>query len=216
MAKGSRQSIARAKATCVDCAGGHVQVFAHSSRVPTDASRRHAPQLARTVVTLLHATPWFREFAATQAPPYDDSEAAPRCTGWGRAHIAKVDNNKPVVRVIVAEDNDDLRAVLPPLIEETSDLCCVATTASLGEVGPLIERHQAHVAVLDIELHGGSVLKLLPSLCKQFPATKFVIHSGHSNTEVIRRVHEAGAAAYVLKSGDLDDLIAAIRGAMAA
>lgn len=135
----------------------------------------------------------------------------------GRIHIAKEeDNKKPVVRVVVAEDNDDLRAVMPPLIEETSDLCCVATTASLGEVGPLIERHHAHVAVLDIELHGGSVLKLLPSLCKQFPGTKFVIHSGHSNTEVIRRVHEAGAAAYVLKSGDLDDLIAAIRGAMAA
>jgi CheY-like chemotaxis protein len=119
---------------------------------------------------------------------------------------------KPVVRVVIAEDNDDLRAVMPPLIEETSDLCCVATTASLGEVGPLIERHQAHVAVLDIELHGGSVLKHLAAMCKQFPATRFVIHSGHSNSEVIRRVHEAGASAYVLKSGDFDDLIAAIRG----
>jgi DNA-binding NarL/FixJ family response regulator len=130
----------------------------------------------------------------------------------GRAPIVTSQQNEELVRVVVAEDNDDLRAVMPPLIEETGDLCCVATTASLGEVAPLIERHAAHVAVLDIELHGGSVLKYLPTLCRQFPDTRFVIHSGHSNPEVIRRVKEAGAAAYVLKSGDFDDLITAIRG----
>jgi two-component system response regulator DesR len=120
-----------------------------------------------------------------------------------------------LVRVVIAEDNDDLRAVMPPLIEETGDLCCVATTASLGEVASLIERHAANVAVLDIELHGGSVLKYLPELCRQYPATRFVIHSGHSNPEVIRRVREAGASSYVLKSGDFDDLISAIRGVVA-
>lgn len=118
------------------------------------------------------------------------------------------------MRVVVAEDNDDLRAVMPPLIEETGDLCCVATTASLDEVGPLIERHAAHVAVLDIELRGGSVLKYLPTLRSQFPDTRFVIHSGHSNPEVIRRAREAGAASYVLKSGDFDGLVAAIRSAV--
>jgi DNA-binding NarL/FixJ family response regulator len=134
----------------------------------------------------------------------------------GRAPIVTSQQNQELVRVVVAEDNDDLRAVMPPLIEETGDLCCVATTGSLGEVAPLIERHAAHVAVLDIELHGGSVLKYLPALCRQFPDTRFVIHSGHSNPEVIRRVKEAGAAAYVLKSGDFDDLITAIRGVFSA
>jgi two-component system response regulator DesR len=129
----------------------------------------------------------------------------------GRVDIAKPAAAGNLVRIVVAEDNDDLRAVMPPLIEETGDLCCVATTGSLDEVGPLIERHAANVAVLDIQLHGGSVLKYLPTLCKQFPQTRFVIHSGHSNPEVIRRVHQAGASAYVLKSGDFDDLIAAIR-----
>lgn len=139
-------------------------------------------------------------------------------TGWIASEgemITKPAVSGSLVRVVVAEDNDDLRAVMPPLIEETGDLCCVATTASLGEVAPLIERHAANVAVLDIELHGGSVLKFLPTLCKQFPETKFVIHSGHSNPEVIRRVREAGASSYVLKSGDFDDLIAAIRGVVA-
>lgn len=113
--------------------------------------------------------------------------------------------------MIIAEDNDDLRLVMPPLIDEAPDLYCVATTATLEEVAPLIAQHGAEVAVLDIELRGGSSLKLLPALRAQFPATKFIIHSGHSNPALINNAREMGADGYVLKSGDFDELIEAIR-----
>lgn len=98
------------------------------------------------------------------------------------------------------------------LINEMTGLRCVASTAFLDEVAPLIAQHQAQVAVLDIQLRGGSTMKLLPSLCKDFPSTRFVIQSGHSNPGLIRSAYAAGAHAYVLKSGDIDDLNAAIRG----
>ncbi|MEO8314276.1 MAG: response regulator [Pseudomonadota bacterium] len=111
----------------------------------------------------------------------------------------------------MAEDNDDLRMVMPPLINETPDLNCPATTACLEEVAPLIAQHNADVAVLDIELRGGSSLKQLPALRQQFPRTRFIIHSGHSNPALIRSAQETGADAYVLKSGDFDELIEAIR-----
>lgn len=121
------------------------------------------------------------------------------------------ENNHQPMRVLVVEDNDDLRAVMPPLIDEAGDLHCVATTDSLEEVASLIAQHSIEVAVLDVELKDGSALKVLPALSKQFPDTRFVVHSGHSNPELIRRAQEAGAAGYVLKSGNPDDLIAAIR-----
>lgn len=119
------------------------------------------------------------------------------------------------MQVLVAEDNDDLRMVMPALIDAADGLHCAATTAYLEEVGPLIARHQVDVAVLDIELRGGSALKRLPELRRDFPSTRFVIHSGHSNPELMRLAQSAGAAAYVLKSGEFDDLITAIRGVAA-
>lgn len=121
-------------------------------------------------------------------------------------------NDDPRVRVLIAEDNEDLRLVMPELLNGTSGFYCAATTSSLDEIAPLIARHQVEVAVLDIELRGGSALKRLPALCSEFPATKFVIHSGHNNPELVRRAQAAGAAAYVLKSGDFDQLLATIRG----
>lgn len=115
------------------------------------------------------------------------------------------------IRVVIAEDNDDLRMVMAPLLNETDDLLCTGSTASLDEVATLITQYQAQVAVLDVELRGGSSLKLLPALRTQFPQTKFIIHSGHSNPALISTAREKGADAWVLKSGDFDELIEAIR-----
>lgn len=116
------------------------------------------------------------------------------------------------LRILVAEDNDELRMVMPALLECVEDFTCAATTPDLDEVAPLIAEHQVQVAVLDIELRGGSALKRLPALCRQFPGTRFIIHSGHSNPELVRLARSAGAAAYVLKSGEFEDLLEAIRG----
>lgn len=115
------------------------------------------------------------------------------------------------IRVLVAEDNDDLRAVMEPLINAEPDMQCVASTAQGEEVGPLLAAHQAQVAILDITLRDGSVLARLPALCKDYPSSRFIIHSGHSNPELKRRAMEAGAAAFLLKSGEVDELIDAIR-----
>ncbi len=98
--------------------------------------------------------------------------------------------------------------IMAPLINAVPSLRCDCTTAYLDEVAPLIAQHQAQVAVLDIELRGGSALKQLPALRAQFPGTRFIIHSGHSIPELMRR---SGADAFVLKSGDFDELIAAIQ-----
>lgn len=120
-----------------------------------------------------------------------------------------------VVRVLLAEDNDDLRMVMPPLLDDTPDIRCVGSTSALGELPDLIREHQAQVVVLDIELRDGSALKQLPALSREFPSTKFVVHSGHCNPDLIRNATAAGAAAYVRKSGDIDELIASIRQLMA-
>jgi len=123
----------------------------------------------------------------------------------------QADGTLAPVRVLLAEDNDDLREVLPPLLDDTPDLRCVGATPALGELPGLIRLRAAQVVVLDIELRDGSALKQLPALSRDFPATKFVIHSGHWNPDLIRSATAAGASAFVRKSGDIEELLASIR-----
>ncbi len=123
----------------------------------------------------------------------------------------RAEERPPAVRVLLAEDNEDLRVVMPPLLDATADLRCVGCTATLGQLPGMIRELQAQVVVLDIQLRDGSGLKALPALCREFPDTRFVVHSGHCNPDLVRGATLAGAAAYVRKSGDIDELIDSIR-----
>lgn len=115
------------------------------------------------------------------------------------------------IRVVLAENNADLRSALQGAIDDEADLACVASTGLFGEVVGLAVRHDADVVVLDLELDGGSALPLLATLRAVRPQTRCLIHSGHSNAAIVRGAIDAGASAYVIKSGDVDALTRAIR-----
>jgi DNA-binding NarL/FixJ family response regulator len=114
-------------------------------------------------------------------------------------------------RVLLAENNADLRNALQRMIDDEADLVCVASTGLLGEVAGLAERHDADVVVLDLELDGGSALPLLATIRSARPEIRCLIYSGHSNAALKRGAIKAGASAYVSKSGDIDALTRAIR-----
>ena len=97
------------------------------------------------------------------------------------------------------------------LMADEPDVECVASTGVLAEIAPLAEQFDVHVVVLDLQLEGGSALPHLPELRAARPQTAFLIHSGHSNPVIMESARKAGAAGYVLKTGDIDELLAAIR-----
>ena len=118
--------------------------------------------------------------------------------------------NEPI-RIVLVEDNEVLREALVALLESEPDLCPVAHTEELSEVAGLCQAHRAHIAVLDMEMNGESSVKWLPRLCSEVPHVKFIIFSGHAHSDLIRRTLAAGAASYVVKSGNPALLLDAIR-----
>lgn len=125
--------------------------------------------------------------------------------------LSRPHSDEDLIRIIVAEDNDDLRNLLGPLLDAMPGLNCAGATAYLGGVVPLIEQHRAQVVLLDLQLRDGPVTAHLAEMSASHPATRFIIHSGHANPALIIKALEAGAQAYVAKSGDIDELIATIR-----
>jgi two-component system response regulator DesR len=119
--------------------------------------------------------------------------------------------NAPPLRVLVAEDNDDLRSLLVTLISAEPDLECVGEATSVDMVLAHAGDHQADVLVLDLELQGRSSIDLLKTVRKNGSRMTIVVFSGHSHPEMIRHTLAAGADAYVPKSGDYEVLLEAIR-----
>jgi two-component system response regulator DesR len=119
--------------------------------------------------------------------------------------------NAPPLRVLIAEDNDDLRELLVTLISAEPDLKCVGTAADVDAVLSSTNEHKADVLVLDLELQGRSSIDLLRTVRSNGSKITIVVFSGHAHPEMIRHTLAAGADAYVPKSGDYELLLDAIR-----
>ena len=119
----------------------------------------------------------------------------------------------PPLRVLVAEDNDDLRDLLVTIISAEPDLKCVGTANDVDTVLSSTAEQQADVLVLDLELQGRSSIDLLKTVRRNGNKISIIVFSGHSHPEMIRHTLAAGADAYVPKSGDYELLLDAIRDA---
>jgi DNA-binding NarL/FixJ family response regulator len=115
------------------------------------------------------------------------------------------------LRVLVAEDNDDLRDLLVTIISAEPDLECVGSAADVETVLSSTRENGLDVLVLDLELQGRSSIDLLKTVRKDGSKINIVVFSGHSHPEMIRHTLAAGADAYVPKSGDYELLLDAIR-----
>ncbi len=119
--------------------------------------------------------------------------------------------NAPPLRVLVAEDNDDLRDLLVTLISAEPDMKCVGSARDVDSVIEHTVEDKADVIVLDLELQGRSSIDVLKAVRAAGRKVHIIVFSGHSHPEMIRHTLAAGADAYVPKSGDFELLLDTIR-----
>jgi DNA-binding NarL/FixJ family response regulator len=115
------------------------------------------------------------------------------------------------LRVLIAEDNADLRDLLVTLVSAEPDLKCVGTAEDVDAVIACTCEHKADVLVLDLELQGRSSIDVLKTVRGAGSNITIVVFSGHSHPEMIRHTLAAGADAYIPKNGDFELLLDAIR-----
>jgi len=115
------------------------------------------------------------------------------------------------LRVLIAEDNADLRDLLVTLVSAEPDLKCVGTANDVDAVISSTTEHKADVLVLDLELQGRSSIDVLKAVRGNGSKITIIVFSGHSHPEMIRHTLAAGADAYIPKSGDFEMLLDAIR-----
>jgi two-component system, NarL family, response regulator DesR len=119
--------------------------------------------------------------------------------------------NAHPLRVLIAEDNADLRDLLVTLVSAEPDLKCVGTADDVDSVIASTAEHKADVLVLDLELQGRSSIDVLKTVRGAGSKITIVVFSGHAHPEMIRHTLAAGADAYVRKDGDFELLLDAIR-----
>ena len=119
--------------------------------------------------------------------------------------------SKTKIRILLADDHHIVRAGVRQLLESATDLQVIAEAGDGEEAQFLINKHKPDVAVLDIQMPKASGIEVTRWVRSQFPEVGVLILTAYDDDPYVMAVLQAGANGYVLKTGQADELIQAVR-----
>ncbi len=115
------------------------------------------------------------------------------------------------IRILLAEDLGMVRGALAALLGLEEDIEVVAEVGRGDEVLPAALNCQPEVALLDIEMPGGSGLEAAAALHKQLPTCRIMILTTFGRSGYLREAMASGAVGFLLKDAPAAQLAVAIR-----
>jgi two-component system, NarL family, response regulator NreC len=119
------------------------------------------------------------------------------------------------ITVVIADDHEVVLRGLKAMLEGVEGIHIVGQASDgLGAV-QAAERLKPDILVVDMMMPGINGLEVTRQVCRRRPDTKVVILSMHSNEAYVVEAMRAGAKAYVLKAADAEELLTAVKEAIA-
>lgn len=117
--------------------------------------------------------------------------------------------------IILAEDHQMVREALRLLLETQPDFQVLAETGDGREAAQLVEKHRPDILVLDMMMPGLSGLEVARGSKRLSPTTRVIVLSMYDAESYVVESLQAGVAGYVLKKSSSQELVFAIRQALA-
>lgn len=115
------------------------------------------------------------------------------------------------ISVVVVDDHTLFREGLAELLMCDPVFRVVAQGSSGTEALVLVREHRPDVVLIDVEMPGPGAAATVSRLCQEHPDTKIIVLTMHDRPELVWELLEQGAAAYLVKTIERDELIAAVR-----
>jgi DNA-binding NarL/FixJ family response regulator len=115
------------------------------------------------------------------------------------------------ITVLLAEDHQIVREGFRSLLEHERDIEVVGEAETGRQAVQLTQKLRPAVVVMDIAMPRLNGLEATRQIRKDFPDTKVVILSAHSDDAYVEQVAALGAAGFLLKQTSSQDLATAIR-----
>jgi two-component system response regulator RegA len=110
-------------------------------------------------------------------------------------------------RLLIVEDDEALSSRLEAaLMDRGFDVCRAGTVAEARRIAAADE---FEFVVLDLRLPDGTALELIPVLVERDPATRIVVLTGYGSIATALEAVRLGAAHYLTKPVDVDEIMAA-------
>lgn len=116
-----------------------------------------------------------------------------------------------VIKVILADDHERLRAGFRDILESASDIEVIAETGNGRETVSSVVDLQPDVVVMDVNMPGVNGVDATREITGLAPEVRVLALSGHNDGFFVKGMLEAGARGYLLKDGAVEELVIAVK-----
>ena len=124
-------------------------------------------------------------------------------------------NRKPKTKVLLVDDHPILRAGLGKLINHEADMMVCGEAEDGPTAFDLVGTLMPDVAVIDISLKGSNGIELIKNLKARYPELPTLVLSMHEESLYAERALRAGSLGYIMKEEAIEQVLVAIRRALA-
>ncbi len=112
--------------------------------------------------------------------------------------------------VLLVDDHEVVRLGLKALLQRYPQFEVVGEAATARQAVELVASLRPDVVIMDIRLPGASGIEACEEITNRFPTTRVLMLTSYADDEMLFAAIRAGAAGYVLKQIDSDDLVRAL------
>ncbi|MFC9248499.1 response regulator [Streptomyces sp. NPDC057136] len=116
-----------------------------------------------------------------------------------------------MIRVLIADDEPMIRAGVRAVLSSDPGIDIVAEAADGHDAVELVRRHRPQVAVLDIRMPGVNGIEAAAEIRRTAPDTGVIMLTTFGEDDYILQALGGGAAGFLIKSGEPEELIAGVR-----
>ena len=132
---------------------------------------------------------------------------------WLNFQTLEENGEKPMLKIIIADDHQIVRRGLRMTIEAEKDLKVLAEAVNGTEVLALIKKHSPDVVLMDLQMPELDGVETLKAIRPEFPELPVLILTSFTDDAHVYAALRAGASGFLLKEMGGDELVEAIRGA---
>lgn len=118
---------------------------------------------------------------------------------------------KERIRVLLVDDHVLLRQALQLLLELHREIEVVGQVSNGREAVESVSSQAVDVVLMDMRMPGLNGIEATRQIRKRSPSTRVLIVTGITDDDQVLEALRAGAAGYMLKQSDIDELLIAIR-----